>query len=234
MRSAGSICPVPNVGVPVGAGVERVAAVVGVHQVDAAGDRQHPLDDAGQLLAAGVARGRCRGRSRAPYSPTASHSRASRSKRRAIALSPPAVFSIRIGSGKPPSSACARERLAPVVDADRRVVAGVDVAAVHDQPLRADLARPRRRAGRAACGSGCGCGCSCVATLTHVRRVDVDRQVAGPQRVGLRVLDRLLPALRVGEEELDDLGACGLGGGNRVGRVDVRADDGMVRPSQAD
>ena len=34
-----------------------------------------------------------------PNSPTASHSRAIRSSRRAIALSPPAVFSIRIGSG---------------------------------------------------------------------------------------------------------------------------------------
>ena len=43
-----------EVGVPVGAGVERVAAVVGVHEVDAAGDGQHAVDDAGQVLAAGV------------------------------------------------------------------------------------------------------------------------------------------------------------------------------------
>ena len=41
----------------------------------------------------------------APNSPIASQSRASASNRRAQALSPPAVFSIRIGSGKPPFSA---------------------------------------------------------------------------------------------------------------------------------
>ena len=39
-----------------------------------------------------------------PNSPTASHNRASASNRRAIALSPPAVFSMRTGTGKPPSS----------------------------------------------------------------------------------------------------------------------------------
>src|SRR5882762_7929057 len=45
---------VGQVGVPVGPGVERVAAVVGVDEVDAAGDRPHPIDDAVKLLAAGV------------------------------------------------------------------------------------------------------------------------------------------------------------------------------------
>ena len=43
-----------DVGVPVGAGVECVAAVVRVHQVDPAGDRQRALDDARQFLTAGV------------------------------------------------------------------------------------------------------------------------------------------------------------------------------------
>ena len=40
--------------VPVAAGVERVLRVVGVHQVDAAGDRLDPVDDVEQVLAAGV------------------------------------------------------------------------------------------------------------------------------------------------------------------------------------
>ncbi len=40
-----------------------------------------------------------------PKSPTASQSRPSRSNVRAIAFSPPAVFSMRIGSPKPPSGA---------------------------------------------------------------------------------------------------------------------------------
>jgi len=42
------------VGVPVPAGVELVAAVVAVHEVDPAGDRLDPLDDAEQLLPARV------------------------------------------------------------------------------------------------------------------------------------------------------------------------------------
>jgi len=45
-----------------------------------------------------------------PNSPIASQSRARRSNRRVIALLPPAVFSIKIGSGNPPSSR-ARERV---------------------------------------------------------------------------------------------------------------------------
>ena len=47
----------------------------------------------------------------APNSPTSSHSRASMSNRRAMALSPPAVFSMRTGSGKPPASACRSKNL---------------------------------------------------------------------------------------------------------------------------
>ena len=43
-----------DVVVPVGAGVEGVPGVVGVDQVDPAGDRLDPVDDAEQLLAAGV------------------------------------------------------------------------------------------------------------------------------------------------------------------------------------
>ena len=39
---------------PVGAGVEVVAAVVAVHEVDAAGDRADVVDDGLQRVAAGV------------------------------------------------------------------------------------------------------------------------------------------------------------------------------------
>src|SRR3954451_16594305 len=44
---------VADVGVPVGAGVELVAAVVAVHEVDASGDRTHLVDDRLQRGAAG-------------------------------------------------------------------------------------------------------------------------------------------------------------------------------------
>src|SRR5688500_691441 len=46
--------PGPEAGVPVGAGVEVVAAVVGVDQVDPAGDPQDVLDDRLQRVATGV------------------------------------------------------------------------------------------------------------------------------------------------------------------------------------
>ena len=54
--------------------------------------------------------------------------------------------------------------------------------------------------------------------------MDVDGQVAGPDLGGVRVLDRGLPALRIGQEELDRVGAGRLGRGERVGGVDVGAD----------
>lgn len=44
-----------EVGVPVAAGVELVAGVVQVHQVDAAGDRLDPFDEADEVLTAAQA-----------------------------------------------------------------------------------------------------------------------------------------------------------------------------------
>ena len=73
-----------------------------------------------------------------------SQSRATRSSRRAIAPSPPAVFSMSTGSGGVP----ALEGLRPVVGAALRVVVLADVPAVHDQPLGADLGRRRRVLGQ--------------------------------------------------------------------------------------
>ena len=101
--------------VPVGAGAGVVAGAVRVHQVDASGDRADPVDDGVQVLpgrpgVAGVeheARGRSRRRR-----PTGGP--AGRSVR-AIAFSPPAVFSMRIGRPKPPVGR-ALEGLAPVLD----------------------------------------------------------------------------------------------------------------------
>ena len=85
--------------VPVGAGVERVPAVVGVHQVDPAGDRLDPVDGRAEVDAAGpgVAGVEAEadvdtlGRQRVPEPAIAS-------SWRAIAWSPPAVFSISTGS----------------------------------------------------------------------------------------------------------------------------------------
>ena len=74
-----------------------------------------------------------------PYSPITSHSRASASKRRTQALSPPAVFSIRIGQREAAGLLRVGEGLPPVVDADLDVDPGADMTTVHDESLRADL-----------------------------------------------------------------------------------------------
>src|SRR4029453_7140011 len=47
-------CPIGEVGMPVAARVEWVARVVGMDEIDPPGDRLHPADDAVQVLAAGM------------------------------------------------------------------------------------------------------------------------------------------------------------------------------------
>ena len=100
-------------GVPVPARAELVPGVVAVHQVDPAGDGLHPVHDPGQVLAA---RERVAGVQAEPdltrpaaASPIASHSRATASRPRAMAWSPPAVFSISIGTGRSVRSTALRQ-----------------------------------------------------------------------------------------------------------------------------
>ena len=94
--------------VAVAARVGPVLGVVGVDQVDPAGDRLDPVDDAVQLLAAGVG---VAGVEAEPEPGVAdrSHSRARVSNRRAMAWLPPAVFSSSTGT----SDSSWSERLAP-------------------------------------------------------------------------------------------------------------------------
>ena len=123
--------------------------------------------------------------------------------------------------------------LAPVVEPLLGVVVVVDVAAVHDQPLRADLRRgvhvllqqlaagdpdPVVRGGH----------------VDDVRRVDVEvdagRLGGGAQRgraAGVPDLGALV-ALRVAEEELHQRGVARLRLRDRVGLVDVGADPQAV------
>ena len=63
-RTSMSICPLAEALVAVGAGAGRVAGVVGVQEVDLAGDREHPLDGRRRAPRRRRARGRCRSRSR--------------------------------------------------------------------------------------------------------------------------------------------------------------------------
>ena len=55
-----------------------------------------------------------------------------------------------------------------------------------------------------------------VAHVEDVGRVDVDREIGFPNLGGVRMLDRGLPALRIGEEELD---RSRVGGGRRGQRI---------------
>src|SRR5699024_4379248 len=127
-----------EVRVPVGARPLRVAGVVGVHEVDAAGDGLDALGQAGQFLAAGPgvagveaeadvlgALGRA---DRVPESgdafDAAGHG----------PVAPPGVLDehreFRVET---------LDALAPVVEADLEIFAGAHVAAVHDDPGRTDL-----------------------------------------------------------------------------------------------
>src|SRR5690606_25375160 len=127
-----------EVGVPVGPRAEGVPGVVAVDEVDPSGDRLHPVDQPHQLLAAGV--------EVAGVEAEADH----RGVRRAGGHRVPEAGDTVERAGH--RIAAARgvldqygdraldplENLAPVVEADLRIVAGVDVPAVHDQTLGAD------------------------------------------------------------------------------------------------
>ena len=126
-----------QVGVPVPARAELVPRVVAVHEVDPAGDGLDPVHDPDQVLARRVGVAGVEAEADvlvSPPSPTASQSLAMLSRLRAIAPSPPAVFSISMGSGR----SISLDRLAPAVVAFGRVGVDGHVPAVHDQPCGAD------------------------------------------------------------------------------------------------
>ena len=62
------------------------------------------------------------------------------------------------------------------------------------------------------------------ADVDQVGSVDVDADLGRAQLLGVVARRRLLPALRVGEEELDAVGADLGGLGERVAALDVRSD----------
>ena len=162
-----------------------------------------------------------------PNSPTASQSRASASKWRAIAWSPPAVFSMNTGTAKPPSSCWRWTNLRQLSTPVAGVLARGDVPAVHDQPDRPDLGRPvgvlhhqlARRDPDPVVDRG---------QVDHVRRVHHHRHRAAAQLLGLGVRRRLLPALRVGQEHLHDVGTTLGRRGDRVVLAHVGPDEHAV------
>ena len=161
-RSARRPSAGPEVLVPVAARVELVPGVVGVHQVDPAGDRLDPVHDARPAPPRPRARGRCPGRTRpspalglqAPRRPPTAARAAS--NRRAMALSPPAVFSMSTGSGGAQRSKVLRQFSNPLAGSSPFSTCPPCTITIPRRRARP----PRRRASRAACGSGSGSGCS--------------------------------------------------------------------------
>ena len=158
-----------------------------------------------------------------PESCTASHSRAIRSSCRAIALSPPAVFSISSGTGSSARSMHLRQLSNPVL----RVVPLADVTAVHDDALDADLGGLVQRLLQQLAARDPDPVVQ-RRDVQHVRRVHVEidsvrgrplTQRLGP--VGVRHL-RALPPLRIAEEELDQVRTPVRGLRQRVVLIDVR------------
>src|SRR5690606_38288970 len=220
--------PGPQVGVPVGAGVERVPRVVGVHQVDPTGDRPHPVHHVGQLDAPGV--GVARVEAEADGVPALGP--ADRLPQPVQCLQPPrhgvvAARSVldeqRDGHVQPVDA------LAPVVEALGGVLVGPEVSAVHDDTPRADLGRGgdvllqqlasrdpdpvvgRRDVDRV--GS--------VHIQRHSGRLGGGFQAGRPPGI---LNDRPLVALRVAEEELDRVGAARLRLGDGIALTDVCSD----------
>jgi hypothetical protein len=123
--------------VPVAAGAEAVLGVVRVHQVDLAGDGLDPVHQVEQLLTARV---RVAGVQAEPDAVTAD-----RVPEPGQCVQPAGARVVAASGvldqdrdGEAARLGGVGERLAPVVEADGQVVAGVDVTAVHDQPLGAD------------------------------------------------------------------------------------------------
>ena len=181
--------------------------VVGVDEVDAAGDGAHLVDDGAEVVAAGVrvagveaeadlvaAGGRGDGVPEPGDRPRAW---------RAMALSPPAVFSMRSGTGRSRPSIA----LAPVVEPLGGVLVVAQVAAVDDDALGADLGGGRQVL-LEQLAAGDADAVVEARDVDRVGRVDVE---VDPRslRVGLErgrpagvPDDRPLVALRVAEEEL--------------------------------
>ena len=213
---------------PVGAGVELVAAVVAVHQVDPTGDGAHLLDDAAEVVAArvGVAGVEAEPDGVAALGP------ADRLPEPLDRLEPAGhgvVATRGVLDEQRHRHLEAVDALAPVVEADRGVLVLAEVAAVHDDALRADLGR-RVQVLLEQLAAGDPDPVVRRRDVDRVGRVHVEvdagilrRLVEGRGAAG-ELHDRPLVALRVAEEELAQRGPPGGGLRHRVGLVDVPSD----------
>ena len=224
--------PVTEVRVPIRPGVEQIPRVVGVHQVDASGDRLDPIDQADQLFTAGVGVA-------------------------GVQAETDGVATLRLTDGGPqpldPLQPAGHgivtaggvldqqrnrhlqtvDAFAPVVEAGRGIVVLQHVPAVHDHARGPD-ARGRMQILLQELAAGDADPVVGGRHVEHVRRVHVEgdpgrlggclERVRAP---GVRDL-RALPGLWVAQEELGQRGLAGHRLSDRIDLVPVPA-NGQLR-----
>src|SRR5690606_12303518 len=185
----------------------RVARVVGVHQVDPAGDRLDPVHRRGEVLPARV---RVAGVQAEPGAVLADHVPQPGQR-----VEPPGAGVVPAGGvldqdrhREAPFPLGVLEGLAPVVDAGGEIVAAVGVTSVDDQPPRTE----RRRTLRVVEQQLAAGDADAVVEgrdVDAVRRVDEDVQRSGADRIDVLAGRWRLPPLWLGEEELHHVGVAG-------------------------
>ena len=125
---------------------------------------------------------------------------------------------MKIGTPNPPHILLALEQLAPVLDAFRGVLTITHVTAVHDQTDRADLGSGRSLLDHSLTRRNS----DPIVQARHVqdiRRMHHDVDAAGFQVLALGVGLELVPLLRIGQKELNQIDAETLRGTDGVGGV---------------
>ena len=222
--SSGSICPAPRLAWRSAPVPGRVARVVGVDEVDAAGDRAHPLDDVREVLAGGV----CVAGVEAEADLDVSVGGLDLLPQLCQRVSAPGDRVVAAGRVLEVDRDLALqhlERAAPALDALVDAVLGM--ARVDDQRGRA-----QRRGGLALLAQDLARAVADVrlgrADVDQVGRVDVEVDGRVAELGGVVAGRRLLPALRLAVEDLDDLDIQLGGCGERRSVVDVGADLGEL------
>ena len=194
-----------------------------MHQVDPAGDRLGPVDHVDQVLTGGE------GVAGVQAEPDAELADRVPEPGQRVELAGHRVVAARgvLDEHRHREAALALlalDELAPVVHPGRGVLARGDVPAVHHQPDRADLGRP------SACWTtslrdGIRIRLFSEARLTTYGECTTTGSCAAAQLLGLGVGRRLLPALRIGQEHLHDVGATLGRRGDRVVLAHVGPDE---------
>ena len=209
----------------IGAGARRIARVVGVDEVDPPDDRLDPVDRVGQVLAGGMGVAGVEAESDGDVGLGRRH-RIPEQRERVEPARDGVVAARRVLEVHGHVGVQHLERPRPAAHAGLDAVLGV--AGMDDDRHRTD------RGSRFAClledlARSVADVALRRADIDQVRGVDVDRDVGVAQLVCVGPRGRPLPALRIGQEDLDAVGSERRGGLERALRFDVGADLGLRR-----